>query len=103
MLCNCLVLEIVIHNFLKNYSKIFTESSRKCPSYLIAIHRKSVRQETYFLSQQKSKPSIFGLPLLLGFRYGSTCKSLYEGVWSQVTRLLSPVPQCDQTNHATDW
>lgn len=82
---------------------LLAESSRRCPSYLIAIHRKSVRQETYFLSQQKSKPSIFGLPLLLSFNDGSTCKSLYQGVWSQVTRLLSPVPQSDQTNHATDW
>lgn len=73
------------------------------PSYLVALHRKCVRQETYFLSHQKSKPSLFGFPLLLGYHSTSTCQSLYEAVWSQVTRLLSPLPQSDQTNHATDW
>ncbi|XP_072379109.1 ubiquitin carboxyl-terminal hydrolase 32-like isoform X1 [Diabrotica undecimpunctata] len=79
-----------------------SDSSRKCPSYLIAVHRKCVRQETYFLSQQKSKPSLFGMPLLLGFNGKSSCQSLYEEVWNQVTRLLSPLPQSDQPNHATD-
>ncbi|XP_018565793.1 ubiquitin carboxyl-terminal hydrolase 32 isoform X2 [Anoplophora glabripennis] len=79
-----------------------SESSQKWPRYLIAVHRKCVRQETYFLSQQKSKPSLFGLPLLLGFDQSSNCQSLYEAVWGQVTRLLSPMPQSDQTNHATD-
>lgn len=75
----------------------------KSPTYLVAVHRKCVRQETYFLSQHKSKPSLFGVPLLLGCDSTSTCQSLYEVVWGQVTRLLSPLPQSDQTNHATDW
>ncbi|XP_056633766.1 ubiquitin carboxyl-terminal hydrolase 32 isoform X1 [Diorhabda sublineata] len=79
-----------------------SDSKRKCPSYLIAVHRKCVRQDTYFLSQQKTKPSLFGMPLLLGFDDKTTCQSLYEGVWNQVTRLLSPLPQSDQPNHATD-
>ncbi|KAJ8916678.1 hypothetical protein NQ315_000323 [Exocentrus adspersus] len=79
-----------------------SESSRKWPRYLIAVHRKCVRQETYFLSQQKSKPSLFGLPLLLGFDQNTNCQGLYESVWGQVTRLLSPMPQSDQPNHATD-
>lgn len=69
----------------------------------MSVHRKCVRQETYFLSQHKSKPSLFGVPLLLGCNPKTTCQSLYEAVWSQVTRLLSPLPQSDQTNHATDW
>ncbi|XP_050309006.1 ubiquitin carboxyl-terminal hydrolase 32 isoform X2 [Anthonomus grandis grandis] len=75
---------------------------KKPPSYLIAVHRKCVRQDTYFLSQQKSKPSLFGMPLLLGCCSSSTCRDLYDLVWGQVTRLLSPLPQSDQTNHATD-
>ncbi|KYB26971.1 ubiquitin carboxyl-terminal hydrolase 32 isoform X2 [Tribolium castaneum] len=88
---------IISHSFSDTSS-----TSSKFPSYLIALHRKCVRQETYFLSQQKSKPSLFGSPLLLGFRPNSTCQSLYEAVWGQVTRFLSPLPQSDQTNHATD-
>ncbi|KAG5891616.1 hypothetical protein JTB14_037130 [Gonioctena quinquepunctata] len=83
-------------------TSVSSKSSQRCPSYLVTVHRKCVRQETYFLSQQKCKPSLFGIPLLLGFDENSTCQSLYEAVWSQVTRLLSPLPQSDQTNHATD-
>ncbi|XP_031330548.1 ubiquitin carboxyl-terminal hydrolase 32-like isoform X2 [Photinus pyralis] len=81
---------------------IATTVQSKVPTYLIALHRKCVRQETYFLSQHKSKPILFGIPLLLGCGSLSTCQSLYEAVWGQVTRLLSPLPQSDQTNHATD-
>lgn len=90
---------ISIHS---NSSTISFSSDSRQPTYLIAVHRKTVRQETYFLSQQKSKPSLFGLPLLLGCSASSSCKSLYESVWNQVTRLLSPLPQSDQTNHAQD-
>ncbi|XP_025837544.1 ubiquitin carboxyl-terminal hydrolase 32 isoform X2 [Agrilus planipennis] len=79
-----------------------SDSVDKVPAYLVAVHRKCVRQETYFLSQHKLKPSLFGMPLLLGCNANSTCKDLYEMVWKQVTRLLSPLPQSDQTNHATD-
>ncbi|KAL1501454.1 hypothetical protein ABEB36_006770 [Hypothenemus hampei] len=86
-----------------NSSATFDSSSlKRPPSYLRAVHRKVVRQDTYFLSQQKSKPSLFGRPLLLGCSSGITCRDLYDVVWSQVTRLLSPLPQSDQTNHATD-
>ncbi|XP_060533981.1 ubiquitin carboxyl-terminal hydrolase 32 isoform X2 [Cylas formicarius] len=74
----------------------------KPPSYLVAVHRKCVLQETYFLSQQKSKPSLFGMPLLLGCSPRATCRDAYDMVWGQVTRLLSPLPQSDQTNHAQD-
>ncbi|XP_049824907.1 ubiquitin carboxyl-terminal hydrolase 32 isoform X2 [Aethina tumida] len=79
-----------------------SDSNYKFPTYLVGVHRKCVRQETYFLSQQKSKPSLFGLPLLLGCSQTTTCQDLYQEVWGQVTRLLSPLPQSDQTNHAQD-
>ncbi|RZC35813.1 ubiquitin carboxyl-terminal hydrolase 32, partial [Asbolus verrucosus] len=88
----------IIHTSIDNSS----DCSCKFPNYLVAVHRKCVRQETYFLSQQKSKPSLFGSPLLLGCSPSSTCQSLYEAVWGQVTRLLSPLPQSDQNNHAMD-
>ncbi|XP_019769567.1 ubiquitin carboxyl-terminal hydrolase 32-like isoform X1 [Dendroctonus ponderosae] len=94
---------ISIQSNQSSYSAPFDASMlRKPPSYLIAVHRKCVRQDTYFLSQQKSKPSLFGMPLLLGCSSSSTCRDLYDLVWEQVTRLLSPMPQSDQTNHATD-
>ncbi|KAI4454536.1 ubiquitin carboxyl-terminal hydrolase [Holotrichia oblita] len=79
-----------------------TDNPTKPPTFLVAVHRKFVTQESYFLSQHKSMPSLFGVPLLLGCNSSSTCQSLYEIVCKQVTRLLSPQPQSDQTNHAQD-
>ncbi|KAF5303286.1 hypothetical protein FQA39_LY10025 [Lamprigera yunnana] len=87
---------------LRKASNVYTDAPTKYPSYLVALHRKCVRQESYFLSQHKTKPMLFGVPLLLGCGPNSTCQSLYETVWGQVTHLLSPLPQSDQTNHATD-
>ncbi|XP_055612922.1 ubiquitin carboxyl-terminal hydrolase 32 [Uranotaenia lowii] len=85
--------------------------SRNCPnnsgvnnSYLIAVHRKLSRQDTYFLSHHKSRPGLFGVPLLIPCYEGVTNKQLYCSVWVQVARLLSPLPPTppDQSNHATD-
>lgn len=80
-------------------------SNRIAGGYLIAVHRKLSRQETYFLSYHKSRPSLFGVPLLIPCYEGGTNKDLYCAVWIQVARLLSPLPPTppDQANHATDW
>lgn len=74
-------------------------------NYLIAVHRKLSRQDTYFLSHHKSRPGLFGVPLLIPCYDGVTNKELYCSVWLQVARLLSPLPPTppDQSNHATDW
>ncbi|XP_055640764.1 ubiquitin carboxyl-terminal hydrolase 32 isoform X2 [Toxorhynchites rutilus septentrionalis] len=73
-------------------------------NYLIAVHRKLSRQDTYFLSHHKSRPGLFGVPLLIPCYDGVTNKELYCSVWLQVARLLSPLPPTppDQSNHATD-
>jgi ubiquitin carboxyl-terminal hydrolase 6/32 len=73
--------------------------------YLIAVHRKLNRQDTYFLSHHKSRPCLFGVPILIPCYDGTTNKDLYCSVWVQVARLLSPLPPTppDQANHATDW
>lgn len=85
-------------------------SSMKCdeefiPNYLIAVHRKQSRQESYFLSQQKRRWETFGSPLVIPISEGCGGRELYAAVWRQVERLLSaPPPQPpDQANHATDW
>jgi hypothetical protein len=72
--------------------------------YLIAIHRKFTRQDTYFLSYHKSKPSLFGVPLLIPLHDEMENKDLYCNVWQQISRLLSPLPVAsrDQANHAED-
>lgn len=79
----------------------------KLPPYLVAVHRKTLRQETYFLHQQRSKPSLFGMPMLLACNQSTTTgQDLYEDAWTQVARLLSPAPPLSETgkllNHATD-
>lgn len=72
--------------------------------YMIAVHRKFTRQDTYFLSHHKTKPSLFGFPLLVPLHDGIQNKDLYYSVWNQVKRLLSPLPPASsQThNHAED-
>lgn len=79
--------------------------NRKAGGYLIAVHRKLSRQDTYFLSYHKSRPSLFGVPLLIPCYENGTNKDLYCAVWIQVARLLSPLPSTppEQSNHATDW
>lgn len=81
-------------------------SNRKAGGYLIAVHRKLSRMDTYFLSYHKTRPSLFGVPLLIPCYEDGTNKDLYCAVWVQVARLLSPLPSTppeQSANHATDW
>ncbi|XP_017134812.1 ubiquitin carboxyl-terminal hydrolase 32 isoform X1 [Drosophila miranda] len=71
--------------------------------YLVAVHRKITRHDSYFLSYHKTRPSLFGVPLLIPNCDGGTHKDLYCAVWLQVSRLLSPLPATtEQANHAAD-
>ncbi|XP_068142891.1 ubiquitin carboxyl-terminal hydrolase 32 isoform X1 [Drosophila tropicalis] len=75
----------------------------KVGKYLVAVHRKITRHDSYFLSYHKTRPSLFGVPLLIPNSEGGTHKDLYCAVWLQVSRLLSPLPATtDQANHAAD-
>ncbi|XP_045101683.1 ubiquitin carboxyl-terminal hydrolase 32-like isoform X2 [Portunus trituberculatus] len=72
--------------------------------FIIAFHRKMMRQEVYFLSSQKTKPSLFGLPLVIPCSTVTTQQDLYQAVWTQVSRLVSPLPPTEAPgpNHAHD-
>ncbi|XP_042222314.1 ubiquitin carboxyl-terminal hydrolase 32-like isoform X6 [Homarus americanus] len=72
--------------------------------FIIAFHRKMMRQEVYFLSSQKTRPSLFGLPLVVPCSTFATHQDLYQGVWTQVSRLVSPLPPTEAAgpNHAHD-
>ena len=60
-------------------------------------------QEVYFLSTEKYRPVIFGLPLIIPCGENTTYQDIYQTVWTQVSRLVSPLPPRDSsTNHATD-
>lgn len=95
---------VISSNYSDNWTDVNTRD-RKAGGYLIAVHRKLSRQDTYFLTFHKTRPSLFGVPLLIPCYEDGTNKDLYCAVWIQVARLLSPLPATppDQSNHATDW
>ncbi|KAJ7995851.1 hypothetical protein DPEC_G00231010 [Dallia pectoralis] len=70
--------------------------------YIIAIHRKMMRAELYFLSSQKNRPSLFGTPLIVPCTVHTRTRDLYDAVWTQVSRLASPLPPQEASNHAQD-
>uniref|UniRef100_A0ACB8EC46 Ubiquitin carboxyl-terminal hydrolase 32 n=2 Tax=Sphaerodactylus townsendi TaxID=933632 RepID=A0ACB8EC46_9SAUR len=70
--------------------------------YIIAIHRKMMRTELYFLSSQKNRPSLFGMPLIVPCTVHTRKKDLYDAIWIQVSRLASPLPPQEASNHAQD-
>lgn len=62
-----------------------------------------MRTELYFLSSQKNRPSLFGMPLIVPCTIHTRKKDLYDAVWIQVSRLASPLPPQEASNHAQDW
>uniref|UniRef100_A0A8C8D1C7 Ubiquitin carboxyl-terminal hydrolase 32 n=1 Tax=Oncorhynchus tshawytscha TaxID=74940 RepID=A0A8C8D1C7_ONCTS len=70
--------------------------------YIITIHRKMMRAELYFLSSQKNRPSLFGMPLIVPCTVRTRTRDLYDSVWTQVSRLASPLPPQEASNHAQD-
>uniref|UniRef100_A0A3Q3KE96 ubiquitinyl hydrolase 1 n=1 Tax=Monopterus albus TaxID=43700 RepID=A0A3Q3KE96_MONAL len=70
--------------------------------YIIAMHRKMMRTELYFLSSQKNRPSLFGMPLIVPCTVHTSKKDLHDAVWIQVSRLASPLPPQEASNHAQD-
>uniref|UniRef100_A0A673Y7D4 Ubiquitin carboxyl-terminal hydrolase 32 n=1 Tax=Salmo trutta TaxID=8032 RepID=A0A673Y7D4_SALTR len=70
--------------------------------YIIAMHRKMMRTELYFLSSQKNRASLFGMPLIVPCTVHTRQKDLYDAVWIQVARLASPLPPQEASNHAQD-
>ncbi|XP_046415413.1 ubiquitin carboxyl-terminal hydrolase 32 [Neodiprion fabricii] len=73
--------------------------------YVIALHRKMIRQDLYFASSQKTRPSLFGVPVVVSCGDGTTHQELYRSVWRQVARLVTPLPPTETAaspNHAQD-
>ncbi|XP_030848149.1 ubiquitin carboxyl-terminal hydrolase 32 isoform X3 [Strongylocentrotus purpuratus] len=75
--------------------------------FVVAMHRKMIRMDMYFLAWQKSRPCLFGLPLILPCQPSTTREDLYKVVWTQISRLVSPTKPTDHNtghnkNHAED-
>ncbi|CAK8672621.1 unnamed protein product [Clavelina lepadiformis] len=79
-------------------------SSINYPGYVVAYHRKIFHLDVYFLSSQKHRPNLFGLPIVVPCLPGQSRRMLYNAVWKLVSRLVSPLPPSEGTtvNHAQD-
>ncbi|XP_078535930.1 ubiquitin carboxyl-terminal hydrolase 32 isoform X3 [Lissotriton helveticus] len=84
------------------YSHVSVHPESPFIGYIIAVHRKMMRTELYFLSAQKNRPSLFGMPLIVPCTVSTQKKDLYDAVWIQVSRLASPLPPQEASNHAQD-
>ncbi|XP_069082639.1 ubiquitin carboxyl-terminal hydrolase 32 isoform X2 [Pleurodeles waltl] len=84
------------------YSHVSVHPESPFIGYIIAVHRKMMRTELYFLSAQKNRPSLFGMPLIVPCTVNTQKKDLYDAVWIQVSRLASPLPPQEASNHAQD-
>lgn len=67
------------------------------------VPRKQCRLDAYFLPSQRSRPALFGVPLLVELREHMSGRAIYANVWTQLARLLSARPTRAEHNHATDW
>lgn len=73
------------------------------PDYFVAVHRKQVGGDAYFVPWQRSRAALFGVPLLVGAPRAATGRRLYAAAWRQLARLLSaPAPPAAARNHARD-
>ncbi|XP_005089176.1 ubiquitin carboxyl-terminal hydrolase 32 [Aplysia californica] len=73
-------------------------------NFIVGMHRKMNLMDVFFLSSQKSRPSLFGTPLMIPCSETTTNQELYQFVWTQIARLVSPLPPSETkvTNHALD-
>ncbi|GFO06715.1 ubiquitin carboxyl-terminal hydrolase 32 [Plakobranchus ocellatus] len=90
-----------------NVSIANTETSRASDlfeNFVIGVHRKINLLDLYFLSSQKSRLSMFGTPIIIPRNDATTNAKLYQFVWTQIARLVSPVPPSELkvANHAQD-
>ncbi|XP_059179325.1 ubiquitin carboxyl-terminal hydrolase 32-like isoform X2 [Physella acuta] len=79
-------------------------SAERFENFVIGLHRKMNLMDVYFMSSQKSRPSLFGTPIIIPRSENTTNQELYQFVWNQIARLVSPLPPSELkvTNHAQD-
>ena len=87
-----------------------TEELADCrKGIIVGLHRKMVPHESYFLCTEKFRPMLFGNPIVLPCSESTTYQDLYSCVWTQVSRLVTPLPPegsgsapGGSVNHAAD-
>lgn len=84
-----------------SWQKLISPSLKNDVTHPLRVRQ--MRTELYFLSSQKNRPSLFGMPLIVPCTVHTSKKDLYDAVWIQVSRLASPLPPQEASNHAQDW
>ena len=87
-----------------------TEELADCrKGIIVGLHRKMVPHESYFLCTEKFRPMLFGNPIVLPCSDSTTYQDLYSCVWTQVSRMVTPLPPegsgsapGGSVNHAAD-
>ncbi|XP_071850144.1 ubiquitin carboxyl-terminal hydrolase 32-like isoform X3 [Apostichopus japonicus] len=55
---------------------------------VVAMHRKQIRMDMYFLAWQKARPCLFSTPLILPASSNTLKSDLYKSTWTHVSRLV---------------
>ena len=72
-----------------------TNPQKVCVPNFLVLPNPQIRMDAYFLSPQKNRSSLFGLPVIVPCNAKTKKSQLYRAVWTQVARLLSPAPPGD--------
>ncbi|EDV23557.1 uncharacterized protein TRIADDRAFT_58322 [Trichoplax adhaerens] len=60
-------------------------------NYVVAMNRKMMRMDVYYLAWQSQLPGLFGVPVIISCQPNTLNSDLYAFVWVQVQRLVTPV------------
>merc|ERR1712096_310550 len=58
---------------------------------VIAMHRKMIQSTHYFLSWQRFRPNLFGIPVVFSCYSGLTNKDVYDKIWINVKKYVTGV------------
>ncbi|XP_055351752.1 ubiquitin carboxyl-terminal hydrolase 32-like isoform X2 [Paramacrobiotus metropolitanus] len=71
--------------------------------WVVAVHRRMIHNDSYYLAWAKAVPRTFGLPVFVMCSGRTTQRELYENVWMQIKRFIGPdTAQTEDSNHAQE-
>lgn len=85
------------NNILNDYDTLevydLTDDKSTTPQkgFVTVLHRKMIQSNHYFLSWQKFRPSLFGVPIVLSYDSEITNTDLYDNIWKHVSKYVTGV------------
>lgn len=76
-----------------------TLGSGNMEGLVVAMHRKQIRMDMYFLAWQKARPCLFSTPLILPASANTNKSDLYKATWTHVSRLVVSTGSADSSGH----